>query len=252
MLPRPPTATEQPIALFLDFDGTLVDIAPRPDDVVVSDTLKALLEALHGALGGALAVVSGRRLQDLLAHLAPVVLPAAGSHGLEYQVQAGRSHVASDARLPDSFWQAIESFVADRPGLLLEHKGHGAALHYRQAPELRDESHARLAELRDRDASDFELQAGKMVWELRPAGINKGTAIERLMQEAPFAGRRPVFVGDDVTDEDAFRVVNAKGGWTIHVGDGLATTEAKLGLPDVAAVDQWLRQINAGLSRHCA
>lgn len=252
MLPRPPTATDQPVALFLDFDGTLVEIAPRPGDVVVSDALRSLLKSLHATLDGALAVVSGRQLQDLLGHLAPLVVPAVGSHGLDYQLRPGELHVTSDACLPDAFWQAVEAFVRARPGLLLEHKGHGAAVHYRQAPELGAEVQAQLDQLRQRDAPGFQLQAGKMVWELRPAGVNKGTAIDRILEDPPFADRLPIFVGDDLTDEDAFRVINERGGWTIHVGDGSSPTAAQLGLADVSAVGQWLQQLNIDLSRHCA
>ncbi|UCG72237.1 MAG: trehalose-phosphatase [Chromatiales bacterium] len=252
MLPSPPPAPERPIALFLDFDGTLVEIAPRPGDVVVGDSLRALLESLHVALGGALAVVSGRRLSDLLAHLAPLRVPATGSHGLEYQLRPGHSQSTTDARLPECAWRELEAFVAAHPALLLEHKGHGAAVHFRQAPELADAVAATLGTLRDRDAPDFMLQAGKMVWELRPQGITKATAIERFMATPPFAGRLPVFVGDDVTDEDGFRAVNALGGWAIYVGEDAGDTVAGMALPDVTAVHRWLRDMDSKLSRHCA
>ena len=252
MLPNPPLASDQPLALFLDFDGTLVDIAPRPEDVVVTESLRALLESLYATLGGALAVVSGRHLDDLLGHLAPLSVPAAGSHGVEYQLRPGYRVSVSKICLPPSFWRDLQDFVAAHPGLLLEHKGHGAAVHYRQAPTLGLVVEERLEALRQRDAPDFMLQAGKMVWELRPAGINKGNAIERLMDSSPFAGRLPVFVGDDITDEDAFRVVNQQGGWTIRVGENGQRTEARMGLQDVAAVCRWLELLNAGIPRHCA
>jgi len=252
MLPRPPPAPDRAIALFLDFDGTLVDIAPRPGEVVVSDTLRTLLESLHEALDGAVAVVSGRRLADLLEHLAPLRLAAAGSHGLEYQLQGGHSRSASKARLPEPVWQALEALVAEHPGLLLEHKGQCAAVHFRQAPDLGAVVAARLRDLRDRDAPSYMLQAGKMVWELRPDGIHKGSAIERFMSGPPFAGRLAVFVGDDVTDEDAFQTVNAIGGWTIYVGDDAHSTAARMGLPDVPAVGRWLQELNSNLHRRCA
>lgn len=252
MLPRPPPAPDRAIALFLDFDGTLVDLAPRPGDVVVSDTLRTLLESLHTVLDGAVAVVSGRRLADLLEHLAPVKLAAAGSHGLEYQLQAGQRQSASKARLPEPVWQALEALVAQHPALLLEHKGQCAAVHFRQAPDLGDVVAARLRDLRDQDAPDYMLQAGKMVWELRPAGIHKGSAIERFMSGSPFAGRLPVFLGDDVTDEDAFQAVNAMGGWTVYVGDDAGITAARMGLRDVPAVSRWLQELNTNLHRRCA
>jgi trehalose 6-phosphate phosphatase len=252
MLSSPPPVSDRPIALFLDFDGTLVEIAPRPGDVVVSDALRALLESLHAALDGALAVISGRRLADLLDHLAPLAVPAAGSHGLEYQVRPGHRLSTSDACLPDNVWADIEAFVAEHPALLLEHKGHSAAVHFRQAPELGQAVAARLTALRDRDAPDFMLQAGKMVWELRPQGIHKGSAIERFMSGPPFAGRLPVFVGDDVTDEDAFGAVNDLGGWTVYVGSNAGGTTAGMGLPDVPAVSRWLHELNINLPRHCA
>lgn len=252
MLPRPPPVSDQPLALFLDFDGTLVEIAPRPDAVIVSDRLRVLLDSLHAALNGALAVISGRRLDDLLDHLAPLIVPACGSHGLEYQLRPGHRLTTSNVQLPASFWAEIEAFVTAHAGLLLEHKGHGAAVHYRQAPALQAEVKNKLVELRDRDAPGYALQAGKMVWELRPDGIHKGSAIGHLMDSPPFAGRLPVFVGDDLTDEDAFRAVNDLGGWAVHVGNGNPNTAATMGLPDVAAVTHWLQEIHAALSRRYA
>ena len=252
MRPSPPPVSDRPIALFLDFDGTLVDIAPRPDEVVVSEALRALLESLCVALDGALAVVSGRQLKDLLQYLAPLTVPAAGSHGLEYQLPGGQHLSTRDVHLPDAAWQDLEALVASHPALLLEHKGHGAAVHFRQAPELGDMVASRLQVLRDRHAPDFMLQAGKMVWELRPQGVSKGSAIERFMQVPPFAGRLPVFVGDDVTDEDGFRAAIELGGWAIYVGEAADTTAARMALPDVAAVRRWLHELNINLPRHCA
>jgi trehalose 6-phosphate phosphatase len=252
MLPAPPAHPEQPAALFLDFDGTLVEIAPRPDDIVVPGPTRAILQSLHASLHGALAVVSGRRLENLLHHLAPLALPAAGNHGLEYQLRPGESQLASDARLPEPAREAVEELVAGHPGLLLEYKGQSAAVHFRQEPALGPAVHDGLRDIRDREAQGYMLQAGKMVWELRPAGVSKGSAIRTFMATPPFAGRLAVFLGDDVTDEDGFEVVNELGGWSIHVGPGNGHTVARMGLADVAAVGQWLQSLAGHLRRDCA
>jgi trehalose 6-phosphate phosphatase len=250
MLPRPPASPEQPIALFLDFDGTLVEIAQRPDDIVVPELLRTTLATLYAALGGALAVVSGRRLIDLLEHLAPLTLPAAGNHGLEYQIEPGQPQVASKARLPPAARSGIEALVASHGGLLLEPKGQSMAVHFRQTPGLDAAVRDELTRIRTRFAPGYMLQAGKMVWELRPAGITKGSAIRHFMGEPPFAGRLPVFVGDDVTDEDGFRAVNELGGWSVRVGN--SNTSARMALADVAAVTGWLRDLVTHMQRHCA
>jgi len=247
MLPTPPTRAERPLALFLDFDGTLVELAQQPDQVRVSEPLRANLQKLATLLQGALAVVSGRGLNNLLEHLAPLRLPAAGNHGLEMQIHPNLAPSLGSASFPPAARQAIEAFVAEHPGLLTEAKGQSMALHFRRAPQLASTVRARITQIRDQHAADFELQAGKMVWELRPAGANKGTAIETFMQNDPFKGRLPIFIGDDLTDEYGFNTVNELGGWSVHVGQHTPSTAAKMSLADVTSVGDWLAALQSDL-----
>lgn len=232
-------------ALFLDFDGTLVEIARDPGLVVVPDALKAALAALPDRIGGALALVSGRAISDLDRLLDPVRLPAAGLHGLERRLTDGTIERAAAPGWVAEVAPEIELFAARHPGLRVENKRLTIAVHYRGAPELADQ----VRHFIDACAAGLDhsahVQLGKMVVELRPAGRDKGAAIEAFMREPPFAGRVPVFAGDDLTDEHGFEAVNALGGQSVRVGPP-AETEARLALPDVAAVHAWLQEIMAG------
>jgi trehalose 6-phosphate phosphatase len=235
-------------ALFLDVDGTLLDIAPHPAAVRVDAGLRQLLGRLCSASGGALALVSGRSVADVEALFAPLELCVAGQHGAERRDFAGRLH--RQVRQPAGLRVAAERlgrFAADRPGLVIENKGLNIAVHYRNAPgyerELADELARVLAEL----GEDFELQAGKMVFEVKPAGQSKGAAIAQFMREAPFKGRLPVFVGDDLTDESGFATTNKLGGHSIKVGAG--DSAASWRLPDPEGVRSWLRGVAAEWAR---
>ena len=228
-------------ALFLDVDGTLLDIAERPDQVDTHKIDCDLVEGLQRAAGGALALISGRSLGQLDELFAPLRLPAAGQHGFERRDVQGRRH---RHRFPVetlvSAKEELRAFAGRHAGLVLEDKGASLALHYRLAPQL---EHAALQAMRGACAplgSTVQIQGGKMVWELKPAGADKGMAIEEFMREPPFAGRTPVFLGDDVTDEYGFRVVNRLGGHSIKVGAG--ETQARWRLVDPAAARAWLRQ----------
>ena len=205
-------------ALFLDFDGTLVDIAPEPGAVVVPSGLVPTLSALQEYLGGAVAVVSGRPISDIDRFLAPLHLPAAGVHGAERRAADG----ALD-RMPahplDVVEQAAAALSALHPELLVEHKDRSVAVHFRQAPHLEAECLEVMQEAVDR-SSGLVLLRGKMVVEAKPGGANKGGAIEAFLREPPFAGRTPVFVGDDVTDEPGFAAVQRMGGLGVKVGEG--------------------------------
>ncbi|WP_157956714.1 trehalose-phosphatase [Salinicola halimionae] len=231
-------------ALFLDFDGTLVSLAAHPDDVQVSPRLKALLGELLETYDGAVAVVSGRPLDQLERLLAPVSLPMAGIHGLEWRDADGSRHSAVDqpAQLA-SCRDALAAFVEGRPGLHYEDKGVSLTLHYRSAPELARACHE-FFEAQQRSLGDtFELVPGKCVLELRPSGYDKGTAVARLLDEtAAFRDRKPVFIGDDVTDEDAFRIVNARGGHSVRVGSQ-DDTAATCYLESVQEVLTWLETL---------
>lgn len=229
-------------ALFLDVDGTLVDIKPHPDEVRASPPLRRLLAAASQSLGDALALVSGRSIASLDRIFSPLCLPAAGLHGLERRDATGRVHypVGYAERIALARRELLE-FVQSSPGLLLEDKGAALALHYRNAPGLEAECRRRIGLAHAAAGEEFHVQHGKMVFELKPSGQDKGTAIEAFMREAPFRGRQPLFIGDDLTDEDGFRAVNALGGISIRVGphDGSA---AQLAAADVSEILDWLER----------
>jgi trehalose 6-phosphate phosphatase len=237
-LEEPPLALLQRASLLLDFDGTLVEIAARPDAVVVPRELPELILELHARLDGRVAVISGRparEVQALLGCPAHVV----GSHGLEF---AWADRAVEMAERPDGLkyvLAAMHGFAASRQGVLVEDKPLGAALHFRSVPELADESIALATQLADEHG--LNLQAGKMMIEVRVGGGDKGSAIRRIMLEPGFAGTHPVFLGDDVTDEAGFAVAAELGGGGVLVGDERESA-AHYRLPDVARVRQWLAE----------
>lgn len=226
-------------AYFLDMDGTLIEIAETPAAAHTDPCLLDLIQRLSTACQGAVALISGRAVADLERRLAGLRLPLAGQHGLERRDAAGK-HYRHAA--PDEARRAIatrlQPVLQRHPGLLLEDKGLSIALHYRQAPQLAAYVHRLLKSLLDGRADALQLQKGKRVVEIKPAGFDKGTAIEAFLDEAPFRGRRPVFIGDDATDEHGFAVVNRRDGISIKVGKG--RSQARYRLPDVAAVRAWL------------
>lgn len=227
-------------AYFLDIDGTLVDIAEAPDAIHVDRGLLDLIADLHRSCDGAVALISGRTLRDIDGRLDGVRIPIAGQHGLERRDGQGRHHTHPAAPEAKRYiHERVERFIVRHPGLLLEDKGLTLALHYRQAPELGEEVHALMQRLVDEAGAGLSLQEGKCVVEVKPVGFDKGTVVDEFMSEAPFRGRRPVFVGDDVTDEYGFRVVNRMDGISIKVGPG--RTEARWRVDDVAAARNWLR-----------
>lgn len=232
----PPPALATDAALFLDFDGTLVDLAPTPDAVVVAADLPERLSRLSDRLTGRIAIVSGRGAREVAALLGDPPLVVAGSHGLETRAPDGRID-APAAPATDDLVAAMEAFAAERPGLLVERKPFGAALHWRRAPAHERDAQALAADLAERHG--LKLQPGKMVAELRPAGTDKGGAIAALMARPDWRSATPVFLGDDVTDEAGFRAVVALGGWGVLVGTH-RTTAATYRLADVAAVHAWL------------
>jgi trehalose 6-phosphate phosphatase len=234
--------------LFLDLDGTLLEIAATPTGVAVGSDLRGLLAALRDRLDGAVALVSGRAIAQLDDILAPLRLCAAGQHGLEWRGADGAIRRHPAPAVPPGALARLRAFVADHPGTILEPKGASVAVHYRGRPEAGHATAAAVTALADADPGAWDVLHGKMVVELRPAGVHKGVAIERLMQDAPFAGRTPVFAGDDWTDEDGFTAVRERGGIAIAVGVD-RRTRAGHGLPDVSAVHQWLADSAAALRR---
>ncbi|GAB4569941.1 MAG: trehalose-phosphatase [Rhizobacter sp.] len=224
-------------ALFVDFDGTLAEIAPRPDAVALPAGMVQLLATLHTRLGGALAVVSGRPIAQLDAYLAPLSLPAAGLHGAER-----RSASAVVTRLPAAdlgpVVAELQTLAALHTGLLVEPKPGAVALHYRLAPDCEALALQAMQAALQRSPG-MVLMHGKMVIEMKPAEASKGRAIEAFMAEPPFAGRRPLFAGDDTTDESGFAVVQAAGGIGIKVGPG--PTQARHRLDTPTRLHAWLQ-----------
>jgi trehalose 6-phosphate phosphatase len=216
-------------ALFLDFDGTVVDIAPQPGAVVVPHGLVAVLGALGERLGGGLALISGRPIEQIDAFLRPLHLPAAGVHGLERRGADGAMTLLSTHPL-QRVEEAAGALAAKFPKLLVETKRGSVALHYRQAPELAalclETMQAAVAE-----SPGLTLLPGKMVLEAKPGGASKGVAIEAFLKEPPFAGRRPVFIGDDLTDEVGFSLVQRLGGIGVKVGEGASVAWHRLASP---------------------
>lgn len=239
-----PVLPSSDCALFFDFDGTLVDLAPHPAQVVVRPTVPGLLAGLQAALGGALAVVSGRPVAEIDHHLPSLQLAAAGVHGAERRTADGALQREAAVSL-DNAATLIEALCGRFPALRLERKPGAMALHYRQAPELEGLCIAAMQDALDR-SEGASLQHGKMVIELKPSGASKAKAVVAFMSAPPFRQRRPWFFGDDVTDESAFEYVQAAGGVAVKIGDG--ATRAAHRLPDPAALHGWMACAVAGLA----
>ena len=242
------TALSARTALFLDFDGTLVDIAQRPDAVIVSPKLIASLQVLNDQLKGALAIISGRELAGIDGFLAPLMLPAAGAHGAQMRYADGS---ITRVTPPDLFLvsQAAHQLCRLHPTLLVEQKEAAIAVHYRAAPELEELCLLTMTQAVSRSPGTALLR-GKQVIEVKPEGVNKGRAIAAFMATAPFAGRIPMFAGDDTTDEDGFAVVQQLGGYAMKIGDG--PTQARHRCASPAALRQWLQEAAASLAQGVA
>jgi trehalose 6-phosphate phosphatase len=207
--------------LFLDVDGTLLEIAPTPDAVVVDESLKQLLQQTRDALQGALALVSGRSIAVLDELFAPCRFAAAGLHGLERRDANGTMH-AEHVDVDPAFEaarDALRGIVKAMPGVLLEDKKVAVAVHYRAVPQHEAALRRLVGAIAEGLGPRYQVLEGKRVLELKPASATKADAIRGFIAEAPFAGRRPVFVGDDVTDLDGFGVVENVGGLSVAVGD---------------------------------
>ena len=238
-LPAPALPDPAQCALFLDFDGVLVEIAPRPEAVNVAPYLPELLRRLATRLGGRLALVSGRpvaEIDDFTARAAPYVV---GLHGAESRWPDGPVNRLSPPVGIGPARAVLAAAVAAHPALRLEDKGLALALHWRGAPELEEIAQDTARRALSAGGNSLKLQPGKMVAELKPAGVSKGMALSTLLREPPFKGARPVMLGDDLTDESAFVVAREQGGEGILIGQP-RRTEAIAHLPDVPSVHRWL------------
>lgn len=242
-LPAPPLpTTDAAWSMLLDVDGTLLDFVEDPSAVSVSASLLALLHALHQALDGALALVSGRSLDELDRLFNHAAWAAVGQHGVELRRADGRRRqIALNAAQQASMRVAVRALAARLDGVQVEDKGAGIALHCRVAPLQLPALRAAAVELAEK-LEGYEAQCGNLVVEFKPAGIDKGLAVQELLQDAPFASRLPVYVGDDLTDEHAFARVNQAHGISVRVG-AREPSLAGFTLADPAAVEAWLRQV---------
>ena len=241
-------ATLPSSAVLLDVDGTILDLAPTPLEVVVPPDLTTALENLSQRTGGALAFVSGRPLAELDLFFAPLRLPAIAGHGAELRLGDGYIARASTFLDPE-LAAALASIADDKPGVVVEDKRYSIALHYRQAPHLghavRDEVSAVCARF---PSTAIEILPGKSVVEVKQPSFNKGTAVRELMRHAPFKGRRPIFIGDDVTDEAAFAVMPEFGGIGFSVGREMNGISGTFETP--GDVRRWIAEIVAAHSQH--
>lgn len=226
-------------AYFFDIDGTLADLAPTPSEVRLEHDLHQLIRRLHVASDGALALISGRSIADVDSIFGIPPLPVAGQHGLERRDARGKisHHDATSEKLEIARTRLLVVVTRHR-GLLLEDKGMSLALHYRAVPALASFAHRTMRRVHATMGPEYAVLTGKRIIELKPSGKDKGEAVREFMEEKPFRGRTPVFVGDDLTDEHGFGVVNALGGHSIKVGPG--RTAARWRLADVIAVRSWL------------
>lgn len=235
------TGAEVPaLALFTDFDGTLVDIAETPDAVHIPSDLAERIDRLTREFDNAFAVITGREIADIDRFLSPLHLPIAGAHGSQRRRADGSMEELDEDLIAgaEEIARAIEPLAVAHPELLIEPKPGAVALHYRQAPDLAEACHRALEEVLA-DHPQYSLVEGKMVYEARPIGFDKGAALRAFMQEEPFLGRTPIFIGDDRTDEDAFRAAQELGGVGIKLGPG--DTAARLRIADVASVHALIR-----------
>ncbi len=226
-------------AFFLDVDGTLLDYAPTPDSVHVDERTRALLERVQRCAEGALALISGRSAADIERLFGPLTTALSGQHGVERRDAGGAWHRHD---VPEEGVRAasrqLAALAARHPGLVFEDKGLNLAMHYRLAPSLADEVERAIRGLALGLGPQFEVQGGKMIWEIKPSGRDKGKSVLEFMREPPFAGRSALFIGDDVTDESAFEAVNRLGGASIKVGPG--ESAARFRLADTQEVRRWL------------
>ncbi|MBO0711785.1 MAG: trehalose-phosphatase [Acetobacteraceae bacterium] len=231
-------------ALFVDLDGTLLDIAPTPEQVIVPEGLPDALRALRHRLGDALAVVSGRPVEQLEALLGDAPFALAGEHGgaVRFRPAAQLERFALPAPVP-AWYEVAERIAEKHDGVRLERKAHGFVLHYRARPALGEQLGEEIGAL-IAGSEAFLLMPARKAWEVRPRGVDKGTAVRTLMRNPPFAGKRPLFIGDDVTDEDGIRAAEALGGCGLRVPEVFGgPTEVRHWLARAASHATWPAEV---------
>ncbi|MDQ0011635.1 trehalose 6-phosphate phosphatase [Luteibacter jiangsuensis] len=252
ILPPPPADLVTPgTALFLDADGTLLAFADDPDGVFVPPGMLDTLDTLHRVLGGAMALVSGRAIAGLDRIFDRTAWAAAGQHGLERRDGEGHTTtIPVDTEELARLRYVVHDIASALPGVRVEDKSWSVALHCREHPEREDELD-RIAPAIAARFPAFELQPGSYVYEFKPKGMDKGVAVAGFLDTPPFRGRTPVYLGDDLTDEHAFAVVNERGGASVRVGTR-TPSHATFTLPSPAAVHAWLDSVNATLTQGAA
>jgi trehalose 6-phosphate phosphatase len=233
-------------AILLDVDGTILDLAPTPNEVTVPASLRDTMSRLSERTGGALALVSGRSLSDLDALFAPLRLPAVAGHGAELRRFAGGApEAAGEPSLDPALRRKLRTVGRIAAGVLIEDKGYSVALHYRMAPDMEQVVRAEVDRIRiENPAAPIEILPGKSVLEIKQAGFNKGTGVRALMAQPPFASRQPIFIGDDVTDESVFEMIAEFDGLAFSVGRIASGVSGYFAKPE--AVRGWLSRIAGG------
>ena len=236
------------LAVFCDVDGTLVDIADTPEGVHVPDALRATLDLARDRLSGAFALVTGRGLADADRLFEPSRYAIAAVHGLEIRTRPGEP---AESYRPDAAFRAeidrLAERFSDREGIIVEDKTYAIALHFRLAPKAEGDILTELHRSRTRLGSAFQVLDGKKIAELKPLAANKGSALRHFMADPPFAGRRPVYFGDDTTDEHAFEAANELGGVSVRVG-AHPDTRAQMVVDDRQILYTWLKLLSGGRS----
>jgi trehalose 6-phosphate phosphatase len=236
--------------IFLDFDGTLVEIEDRPDDVRIDAPTLQLIERLRDRVGRALALVSGRDIHVIDRLLYPLVLPVAGVHGLQRRDASGRLHTPIiDQSVVEAIAAQVEAEFHSEPGVVIEKKTGAVAIHFRLRPDFEKKCCA-LARKIIRERPDLRMIKGKMVCEIRLQGNDKGAVIATFLEERPFKGRKPIFIGDDATDEPGFVAVNARDGLSIKIGDD--PTAAKYRAANILEMHNWLDELVVGRGKRPA
>ncbi len=232
--------------VFLDFDGTLVEIEDRPDDVRIDAATLQLIERLRDKVGRALALVSGRDIHVIDRLLYPLVLPVAGVHGLQRRDASGRLHSpVIDQNVVEAIASQVQAEFRSEPGVVIEKKTGAVAIHFRLRPDFEKKCHA-LARKIIRGRPDLHIIKSKMVCEIRLQGNDKGAVIATFLEERPFKGRKPIFAGDDATDEPGFVAVNACGGVSIKIGED--PTAARHRAANTLELRNWLDELIAAPS----